>query len=87
MKKGKNLVRKMSVLWLVKKLCLSKNSLVDLRFWIKNAVLEGVDFSTFPTANKVFKWAKDTMLPPGVDVEESSASVPLQSILNTTIVR
>ena len=80
-------VRKMSVLWLIKKLRLSMRSLTDLRFWIMNCLREGVDFNTFPQAQKVFSWAKRTMLPPGVKVEESAATVPLQSILTTTIVR
>ena len=68
-------------------LSLSTRSLTDLRLWILNSLRDGVDLNTFPQAEKVFSWAKQTMLPPGVKVEESAATAPLQSIVTTTIVR
>ena len=68
-------------------LSLSARSLTDLRLWILNSLREGVDLYTFPQAKKVYSWAKQTMLPPGVKIEESAATAPLQSIVNTTIVR
>ena len=85
-KSGTKLTR-MAALWLIKSAGLSGNSYTDLRFWLQNEAKAGKDLSTLPTQKSLFAWAKRVLLPPGVTVMEEMATVPLQSVLNTTCVR
>lgn len=61
---------------------------MKLRWWILTELtIRETDLTRIPTAKTIFRTAKEVMVPEGVRVTETAASVPLQSLLDHTVKR
>jgi hypothetical protein len=74
-------VTKVSVMWLVRKLKISINSLADLGFFMKNVAKTEADLKTWPSSDSVSVWAKTECLPDRITVSEQAVRIPLQNFL------